>query len=82
MDDADQNLAVGDFCFVHVRTYPWWPARIVNSKMKKRKKVLKEIFRVVFYGTNETADLQGEEVVHASSSSIKECATKAAMKRK
>ena len=82
MDDADQNLAVGDFCFAHVRTYPWWPARIVSSKMKKRKKVLKEIFRVVFYGTNESADLPGEELVRASSSSIKECATKAAMKRK
>ena len=81
-ENGEQDLAVGDLCFAHVRSYPWWPASIVSRNEKSQRKAQKITFSVIFFGTNETADLPVKELVSVSSSSIERYVTKAALRRK
>ena len=82
MDDAGEKIAVGDQCFAHVRSFPWWPAQVVSKEVKISKKGQLFIFSVIFYGTGETANLPGKELMSLSSESIEKCVTKAALRRK
>ena len=82
MGDAGEKVAVGDKCFAHVRSFPWWPAQIVGKKVMKSKRGQLLIFSVMFYGTGETANLPEKELRSLSSESIEKCVTKAALRRK
>ena len=83
MSDSDEKLFTArDFCFAHVKSYPWWPARIVGCKERCQKKVRSEIFSVVFFGTKETADLPAKELESVSDASIQKYVNKASMRRK
>ena len=77
-----ESFVIGDHCFAHVKGFPWWPAVVVNVEVRKRKKGVKEVFSVVFHGTNETADLPSEELRSLTPENKEKCATKAALKRK
>ena len=77
-----ESFLIGDHCFAHVKGFPWWPAVVVNKEERQRKKGTKEVFSVVFHGTNETADLPSEELRSLTPKNKEKCATKAALKRK
>ena len=68
-------LDEGDDCFAHVKGYPWWPARITEKRGNKR-------FCVIFYGTNEVAQLPKQELKPVSDETIKKFVTSASLKRK
>ena len=72
------DLQEGDLCFAHVRSFPWWPARISRKTSKKSRVV----YSVIFFGTEETANLPGLEVVSVSDESIRKYVTKGSLKRK
>ena len=82
MDDLGQCLAEGDLCFAHVKSFPWWPARIVSKLEKKSKRAKVDYFSVIFFGTAETANLPANELLRFSPESANKCVTKAAMRRK
>ena len=74
-------MEVGGPCFAHVRSYPWWPAKLVkisasNSKLKK------DVFHVVFYGTSETASLPLKELAVISPDHIAKFSSPNSLKRK
>ena len=68
-------LDEGDDCFAHVKGYPWCPARITEKRGNMR-------FCVIFYGTNEVAQLQKQELKPVSDETIKKFVTSASLKRK
>ena len=78
MDKPDSGLLEGDICFAHVRSFPWWPARI-KSRIVKKSKIS---FLVIFFGTHETANLPEREVIPVNDESMKKCVTKGSVKRK
>ena len=77
-----EPFVIGDFCFAHVKTFPWWPAVIVNTKEKSTKTSRKLLFSVEFYGTDETALLPTTELRHLTPENIEKSVTKAALRRK
>ena len=68
----------GDVCFAHVKSHPWWPARVSKKVMKKSQ----VWFSVVFFGTMETATLPSKDVIPVTDSNIKRYVTKGLLKRK
>ena len=82
MKNPEEKLTVGDLCFAHVKTYPWWPARIVSKQVKTIKKNQVDCFSVIFFGTAETANLPAKDLVKYSPESVTKFVTKAAMRRK
>ena len=70
-------MEVGAPCFAHVRSYPWWPAKVVSKSDKK-----KEVYQVVFFGTGETANLPMKELTSITSSSIFKFCSLKSLKRK
>ena len=54
-----EELKEGDGCFAHVKSYPWWPARITEKEWKKSTL----FYSVVFYGTDQTAKLPAVKVI-------------------
>ena len=81
MEVSERKLEAGDLCFAHVRTFPWWPARIVKTSTRKSK-LITQVFSVIFFGTNETADLPETELSPVSPVSIQKYVTKSALRRK
>ena len=76
-------LDVGDAVFAHVRSYPWWPARIVGiKKTTKSKKGSVHMFSVVFYGTEETANLPDSKLCDVTPETVDKCETKGALRRR
>ena len=71
-------MEVGEPCFAHVRSHPWWPAKIVEKYVSKKK----ETYRVVFYGTMETASLPLKELTAISPGQVDKFSSSAALKRK
>ena len=80
METSPKDLDVGDLCFAHVKSYPWWPAQIVATTEKKSGK--NKLFSLIFFGTNEIAKLPIKELIGVSSLSIAKYVTKASLKRK
>ena len=76
------SFAIGEHCFAHVRTHPWWPAVIIEMKENKRKNTNQQLFVVVFFGTKETAILPTEELRSICPDNISKCVTKGALRRK
>ena len=77
MDTEQQE--VGDLCFAHVRSHPWWPARIVDRVLRSKSK---EMFQVVFFGTGETAWLPMTELKKVTVENLEVEVTPTALKRK
>ena len=71
-------LEVGEPCFAKVRGWSPFPARVVGCKNSGKK------FRVsvLFYGTKETGDINGENVWPVNSSTIEKFVTKKSLTRK
>ena len=80
MEGSKRCLEVGDLCFAHVKTFPWWPARIVKTSTRKSKP--SKVFSVLFFGTRETANLPEAELSPVTPSSIQKYVTKPALRRK
>ena len=74
-------METGDPCFAHVRSFPWWPAKVVKKSVSNSK-VRKEVFQVLFYGTGETALLPLKELAAISPDAVAKFSTPAAMRRK
>ena len=81
MDDSRRSMKEGDICFAHVRSFPWWPAQIKNKTVKNIKKG-QIVYSVLFFGTDETANLPQKELLPVSSETIEKYVTKSSMKRK
>ena len=82
MNYLKEELNEGDLCFAHVRSFPWWPARISSKSLKKSKKGDQLIFSVIFFGTEETAILPEKELLGVCVESIRRCVTKGSLRRK
>ena len=72
------DLQEGDLCFAHVRSFPWWPARISSRTCKKSKVV----YSVIFFGTGESANLPRLEIVSVTDENIRKYVTKGSLRRK
>ena len=77
-----ESLKIGDFCFAHVKGFPWWPAVITNKEERIIKKGTKVVFSVVFYGTNESAALPPTELRCLSEENVGKFVNKGALRRK
>ena len=56
--DFSRKMQIGDPCFAKVKGWIPYPARILGRKENKKK----TRFSVLFYGTQETADISSENV--------------------
>ena len=74
-------MEVGDPCFAHVRSFPWWPAKVVKKFVSKSKEK-SDKFQVIFYGTGETAQLPLKELAIISPDQVLKFSAPAAMRRK
>ena len=81
MNDLLEELEVGDPCFAHVRSYPWWPALVVDKAVRGSRPG-KQFYQLVFFGTQENAWLPLKELVAISPMNYKKCVTAAALKRR
>ena len=77
-----ESLKIGDFCFAHVKGFPWWPAVITNKEERIIKKGTTVVFSVLFYGTNESASLPPTELRCLSEENVGKCVNKGALRRK
>ena len=77
-----EPFVIGDFCFANGKTFPWWPAVIVNTMEKSTKKGRRLLFSVEFYGTDESALVPPSELRHLTPENIAKSVTKAALRRK
>ena len=82
MNCLKEELNEDDLCFAHVKSFPWWPARISSKSLKKSRKGGQLVFSVIFFGTEETAILPEKELVSVSAESIRRCVTKGSLRRK
>ena len=73
--DDEGALEEGDDCFAHVKGYPWWPAQVTRIGGNKR-------IWVIFYGTNEVAQLPMKELKPVTEETLEKFVTGAALKRK
>ena len=69
-------MKVGDPCFAHVRSYPWWPAKVTSKSQHK------DVFHVEFYGTRETASLPLKELAPITQHSLSKYCNSKILKRK
>ena len=69
-------MDVGDPCFAHVRSYPWWPAKVISKSQQKN------VYHVKFFGTGETARLPLKELAPISPKNISKYCNSKILKRK
>ena len=71
--------SVGDPCFAKVRGFTPWPAKIVGKKTVESEK---KKYSVVFYETEETADVNEELIWEITPENAKKFVSKKLLKRK